>query len=73
VRGIARALQLTDAQVEEVRRRMADPNRVLVSHAEARERIRWLGSSKRADGMQKMNFKRKRRKSARAGCLLCKP
>jgi hypothetical protein len=39
-----REVQLTDAQVAEVRRRRADPNRVLVSHAEARERIRRLGS-----------------------------
>jgi hypothetical protein len=31
--------RLTDEQVEEVRRRMADPNRKLVSAAEARERI----------------------------------
>ena len=37
-------VQLTDAQVAEVRRRRADPNRVLVSEAEARERIRRLGS-----------------------------
>jgi len=38
-----RDLQLTDAQVAEVRRRMADPDRMLVSHSEARKRIR-LGS-----------------------------
>jgi hypothetical protein len=31
--------RLTDEQVEEVRRRMADPNRKLVSAVEARERI----------------------------------
>jgi hypothetical protein len=31
--------RLTDVQVEEVRRRRADPNRKLVSVAEARERI----------------------------------
>jgi hypothetical protein len=31
--------RLTDQQVEEVRRRRADPNRKLVSIAEARERI----------------------------------
>jgi hypothetical protein len=31
--------RLTDEQVEEVRRRMADPNRKLVSAAAARERI----------------------------------
>jgi hypothetical protein len=36
--------QLTDAQVAEVRRRRADPNRKLVSHAEARDRIARLGS-----------------------------
>ena len=36
-------MQLTDAQVAEVRRRMADPNRKLLSHAEARERIERLG------------------------------
>lgn len=34
-----REMQLTDAQVEEVRRRRANPSRVLVSHAEARERL----------------------------------
>jgi hypothetical protein len=39
-----RDLQLTDAQVAEVRRRMADPDRMLVSHSEARKRIRRLGS-----------------------------
>jgi hypothetical protein len=39
-----RELRLTDAQVAEVRRRMADPDRKLVSHAEARERIARLGS-----------------------------
>jgi hypothetical protein len=37
-------VQLTDAQVAEVRRRRSDPDRVLVSQAEARERIRRLGS-----------------------------
>jgi hypothetical protein len=37
-------VQLTDAQVAEVRRRRANPNRVLVSEAEARERIWRLGS-----------------------------
>jgi hypothetical protein len=31
--------RLTDEQVEEVRRRVADPNRKLVSVAEVRERI----------------------------------
>jgi hypothetical protein len=39
-----RDTRLTDAQVAEVRRRIADPNRKLVSHAEARERIARLGS-----------------------------
>jgi uncharacterized protein YllA (UPF0747 family) len=39
-----RDVQLTDAQVAEVRRRRTDRSRVLVSHAEARERIRRLGS-----------------------------
>ena len=38
-----REMRLTDAQVVEVRRRMADPHRRLVSHTEARERIAWLG------------------------------
>ena len=36
--------RLTDEQVEEVRRRRADPNRKLLSHAEALERIGRLGS-----------------------------
>jgi hypothetical protein len=35
--------RLTDEQVEEVRRRMADPNRKLISVAEARERLARLG------------------------------
>jgi hypothetical protein len=39
-----RDMQLTDAQVAEVRRRRTDPARKLVPHAEARERIRRLGS-----------------------------
>jgi hypothetical protein len=39
-----RDTRLTDAQVAEVRRRRADPNRKLLSHAEARERIARLGS-----------------------------
>jgi hypothetical protein len=39
-----RDFSLTDAQLEEVRRRRTDPNRKLVSHAEARERIDRLGS-----------------------------
>jgi hypothetical protein len=38
-----RDMRLTDEQVAEVRRRMADPDRRLVSHAEARERIARLG------------------------------
>jgi hypothetical protein len=37
-------MRLTDAQVAEVRRRRADPNRKLLSHEEARERIARLGS-----------------------------
>jgi hypothetical protein len=37
-------LRLTDAQVAEVRRRMANPDRKLLSLAEARERIARLGS-----------------------------
>jgi hypothetical protein len=36
--------RLTEAQVAEVRRRLADPDRKLVSHAEARARIARLGS-----------------------------
>jgi hypothetical protein len=40
-----RDMRLTDAQVDEVRRRVADPNRELVSHAEARACITRLGSS----------------------------
>jgi hypothetical protein len=39
-----RELRLTDAQVAEVRRRIADPDRRYVSHAEARARIDRLGS-----------------------------
>jgi hypothetical protein len=39
-----RDVQLTDAQVAEVRRRVSDPNRELVSHTEARARIVQLGS-----------------------------
>jgi hypothetical protein len=39
-----RLVALTDAQVAEVRRRRADPNRKLVSHASARKRIGRLGS-----------------------------
>lgn len=36
-------LRLSDEQLAEVRRRRAAPNRKLVSHAEARERIARLG------------------------------
>jgi hypothetical protein len=39
-----REVRLTDAQVEEVRRRVANPNRKLLSYAEARARIEKLGS-----------------------------
>jgi len=39
-----RLVVLTDAQVAEVRRRRADPNRKLVSHAAARKPIGRLGS-----------------------------
>lgn len=39
-----RELQLTDEQVAEIRRRLANPNRNLISHAAARERISRLGS-----------------------------
>lgn len=39
-----RDLRLTDAQVAEVRRRRADPNRRLVSLEDARERIARLGA-----------------------------
>jgi hypothetical protein len=35
--------RLTDEQVEEVRRRRGDPNRKLISVAEARERLARLG------------------------------
>jgi hypothetical protein len=38
--------RLTDEQVEEVRRRVADPNRKLISLAEVRERITRLAHSK---------------------------
>jgi hypothetical protein len=37
-------MRLTDEQVAEVHRRRTDPNRRLVSHADARERIARLGS-----------------------------
>jgi len=39
-----RDVRLTDAQVAEVRRRRADPDRKLLSRAEALERIGRLGS-----------------------------
>ena len=39
-----RDVELTDAQLEEVRRRRANPERKMVSHTEARERISRLGS-----------------------------
>ena len=39
-----RDIQLTDEQLAEVRRRLADPNRKLVSHDEARSRVSRLGS-----------------------------
>jgi hypothetical protein len=39
-----RELRLTDEQVAEVRRRIANPRRKLISHAEARERISRLRS-----------------------------
>jgi hypothetical protein len=39
-----REVRLTDAQVEEVRRRIANPYRKLLSQAEARTRIDNLGS-----------------------------
>jgi hypothetical protein len=39
-----RDMRLTDEQVEEIKRRIADPNRKLLSLAEARARIERLGS-----------------------------
>lgn len=39
-----REVRLTEAEIAEVHRRRADPDRKLVSHAEARERISRLGS-----------------------------
>jgi hypothetical protein len=39
-----RDLALTDDQLEEVRQRRSNPNRKVVSHAEARERIGRLGT-----------------------------
>lgn len=43
-----RDIQLTDQQVAEVRRRVADSDRVLVSADAARDRISRLGSSSRS-------------------------
>ncbi|NEW99154.1 hypothetical protein [Rhodopseudomonas sp. BR0G17] len=40
-------LRLTEAQVEEVRRRRADQQRKLVSHEDAKQRIARLGSQPR--------------------------
>lgn len=37
-------VRLTDAQLAEVRRRRADPDCRIVSHADARERLRRLGA-----------------------------
>ena len=39
-----RDMQLTDAQLAEVRRRRAAPDRTIVSHEDARERLRRLGA-----------------------------
>jgi hypothetical protein len=39
-----RSMRLTDAQIAEVQRRLDNPNRVLLSVEEARERIARLGS-----------------------------
>jgi hypothetical protein len=39
-----RNMRLTDAQIAEVRRRLDNPNRVLLSAEEARERVGRLGS-----------------------------
>lgn len=36
-------LRVSDEQLAEIRRRRADPNRTLLSHDEARERIKRLG------------------------------
>lgn len=38
------SLGLTDEQLAEIRRRRADPDRKLVSHGEARDRIARLGA-----------------------------
>jgi hypothetical protein len=39
-----RDLRISDEQLAEIRRRRADPDRKLVSHKEARERIKRLGA-----------------------------
>jgi hypothetical protein len=39
-----RDLRISDEQLEEIRRRRADPDRKLVSHDEARERIKRFGA-----------------------------
>ena len=39
-----RDLRVSDEQLAEIRRRRADPNRVLVSHEEARARIKRFGA-----------------------------
>lgn len=39
-----RDLRVSDSDLAEIRRRRADPNRKLVSHDEARERVRRLGA-----------------------------
>lgn len=39
-----RDLRVSDEQLDEIRRRRADPNRKLVSHDEARARIKRLGA-----------------------------
>jgi hypothetical protein len=36
-------MRLSDEQLAEIRRRRADPDRKLVSQAEAKERLSWLG------------------------------
>ncbi len=41
--ALAAEFTLTNEQLAEIRRRRADPNRKLVSHAEARKRIKRLG------------------------------
>lgn len=39
-----RDLRVSDEDLAEIRRRRADPNRRLISHEEARERIKRLGA-----------------------------